>query len=392
MTQNLFKKLNNAKTPQEIIDACDEILEKVPFMLDVKFLKANWLIELKRFDEALEIFNEGLEYGASDVSCDAHNGIAKCYAVQGDLKKALVELKKAHEFDENHIQTLINMGYTYASLNDNVNAIETFEKVLEIDSNNSIATAELKNLKDNPSTKLSKKLHEANLLQENGKFDETIGIYQRLLDKYPNCIPALNNLGQVYDEMGELKKALECYDKVLELNPQSLPALNNKAMLCINLEDWENASDSFSKFIDINPNNEYVLANHAFVLIKLGEYDKAVENCKRSLKINPNNPATYSHMAYAYEELEDWENALECYDKSIEIDYNRPITWNNKGSALKKMGEYEKASECYEKALELDPENAFIWKRAAENYKLMGDLEKSEEYYKKTLELEPNLT
>lgn len=26
---------------------CDEILEKVPFMLDIKFLKANWLIDNK---------------------------------------------------------------------------------------------------------------------------------------------------------------------------------------------------------------------------------------------------------------------------------------------------------------------------------------------------------
>lgn len=391
MTQDLFENLQNAQTPQEIIDACDEILKKVPFMLDIKFLKANWLIELKRFDEALEIFNEGLQYGASDVSCDAHNGIAKCYAAQGNLKKALVELKKANEFDQNDIQTLINMGYTYASLHDNVNAIDAFEKVLKIDSNNQIAITELKNLNENPATKLSKKLDKANKLQENGNFDEAIEIYQKLLDKYPNCIPALNNLGQVYDEMGELKKALECYDKVLELNPQSLPALNNKAMLCINLEDWQSASDSFSKYLEINPDNEYVLANHAFVLIKLEEYKKAVENCKKSLKINPNNPGTYSNMAYAYEELEDWKNSLECYDKSIEINPNRSITWNNKGSALKKMGEYEKAAECYEKSLELDSENVYVWKRAAENYELMGDLEKSKEYYEKALKIDSKI-
>lgn len=30
------------------------------------------------------------------MSCDAHNSIVKCYATQGNLKKALVELKKAH--------------------------------------------------------------------------------------------------------------------------------------------------------------------------------------------------------------------------------------------------------------------------------------------------------
>ena len=391
MTQDLFEKLQNAQSPQEIVDTCDEILEKVPFMLDIKFLKANWLIELKKFDEALEIFNEGLEYGASDVSCDAHNGIAKCYAAQGNLKKALVELKKAHEFEENDIQTLINMGYTYASLNDNINSIDSFEKVLKIDPNNKIAKDEIKNLNDNPFTKLSKKLHEADELQENGKFNDALEIYQKLLDKYPNCIPALNNLGQLYDEMGELDKALECYDRVLELNPQSLPALINKAMLCINLEDWENASDSFSKYLDINPDNEYVLANNALVLIKLGEYENAVENCEKSLKINPNNPETYTNMAYAYEELKDWKNALECYDKSIEIDPNRFITWNNKGSALKTMGEYEKAEECYEKAIEIDPENDYVWKRAAENYELMGNLEKAKEYYEKALELDQNI-
>lgn len=64
---------------------------------------------------------------------------------------------------------------------------------------------------------------------DHGEFHKSRQIGEKLLRKFPNYIPALNNLSQAYVALGEFEKAIQLMQRVLETQPENIHALSNLA-------------------------------------------------------------------------------------------------------------------------------------------------------------------
>lgn len=234
-------------------------------------------------------------------------------------------------------------------------------------------------------------LIKADMLNQQGQYDVALEIYDMLIEKQEDCIPAYNNKAFIYEKMGEYEKALECYEKLLEYRPNVLIPLNNMAHLYIKMEDYENAEETFRKVVEIPYMNEsYIYANFAHVLSQNGKYEEAIENLYLALEIDETS-TIYNNLAYNYELLDDFDKALECYDKGLEINDCDASIYNNKGWVLNKMGKYDESIECYAKAIELMPTESRYYKNMAIVYKDLGDLDKAHEFYDKAFELDSTI-
>lgn len=73
-------------------------------------------------------------------------------------------------------------------------------------------------------------LHEASLaLLDQGKYGQARHKAEELLKRYPNFVPALNNVSQTYFAEGLLDRAISMADRVLALDPDNFHALSNLA-------------------------------------------------------------------------------------------------------------------------------------------------------------------
>lgn len=68
-------------------------------------------------------------------------------------------------------------------------------------------------------------------LKRQKKFDESISLFNTLLERYPNSTRGHFFLGETYREKGDLEKAKECYKRTLEVSPDFQAAKRKLEML-----------------------------------------------------------------------------------------------------------------------------------------------------------------
>jgi len=156
---------------------------------------------------------------------------------------------------------------------------------------------------------------------QEGKTDIAQKLYNQVLKIDPNHSQALNNLGNIFQDLGEHQKAKNCYEKAIEISPDYVDAHYNLGNMFKNLGEHQKAKDCYEKAIEIDPNHVDAHNNLGNIFHKLGENQKAKD----------------------------------CYEKVIEIDPNHVDAHNNLGNIFHKLGENQKAKDCYEKVIEIDP-------------------------------------
>ena len=214
-----------------------------------------------------------------------------------------------------------------------------------------------------------------------GKYEEAIEAFDKVIDMDPSNSYAWNNKGYALNNLGRYEDGLQAFAKALEMDHNNIDAWNNKAWALNNLERYEDALLASEKALEIDPNNFLASGNKIIALLGLsinniesdspdawfskgfelnnmGKYQEAIEAFDRVVDMDPSNTAAWNNKGYALINLGRYEDGLQACEKALEIDPNNVYAWNNKAWALNNLGRYEEALQSSEKALEIDPYNS----------------------------------
>ncbi|MEW5924324.1 MAG: tetratricopeptide repeat protein, partial [Candidatus Zixiibacteriota bacterium] len=123
-------------------------------------------------------------------------------------------------------------------------------------------------------------------LERNGRFDEAVGIMEKIIELMPDHSQALNYLGYMLADKGvRLKYARGLIERALEISPDN------------------------GAFID----------SYGWVLYKMGDYKKALNTLIRAYQLESNDPVVAEHLGDAYAALGDMENAHNYWKKALEL-------------------------------------------------------------------------
>jgi tetratricopeptide (TPR) repeat protein len=165
-------------------------------------------------------------------------------AKKGEYEEALKIYEKIFTLDleekEKQLvfsQIYCNQGYIYLNLNKLKEAIESFQKALELNPDYFEAYFNL-----------------GNAYFQNKKFDLAEKSYQKAL-KLNKKFPLLYfQLGRLYTEWNKKEKAVESYKKLITLQPNNYLAWYNLGLLYRDLGKKEEAAEYLEKAIRLNPN------------------------------------------------------------------------------------------------------------------------------------------
>lgn len=133
--------------------------------------KANSLLRLNNFDEALKYFERYAEVAGEDEFSELNKGI--CLLSTNRPEEALEHLKKAETLSNNESEYLTQiyqeMAFTYSALHNVEKAVESIDKTSELDCNH----ADMEVLK-------------GHILLENGKVEEATNAFKNALQKSDN--------------------------------------------------------------------------------------------------------------------------------------------------------------------------------------------------------------
>jgi len=95
-------------------------------------------------------------------------------------------------------------------------------------------------------------------LISNGRYEESIKYYDRILEINPEDQKALLNKGSVLIELDKFIEAIKYYDRILEINPNNVKALASKGIALSHLQLYDEALIVLDKALSLEPNNKLI--------------------------------------------------------------------------------------------------------------------------------------
>lgn len=209
-------------------------------------------------------------------------------------------------------------------------------------------------------SKIAKKLHKAIELKLDGENDQSVIIFEKLLESRPYLPSVLKPLSELYVAQMQYQKAVEMYERILAV------------------EDEEDLDGFF-----------YV--NYANSLKFSGKYAIADENFIKAIELIPNNPSILVEYAQYKFDLELFEEAIDLYEKALLLDKNHVIALIGKAIVLSKINEVVEAEILMRKALVLYPNNPYALEGLIRIYIFAKKYEEAEELLIKSINIYPEM-
>uniref|UniRef100_A0AAV1UDG4 Hsp70-Hsp90 organising protein n=1 Tax=Peronospora matthiolae TaxID=2874970 RepID=A0AAV1UDG4_9STRA len=191
-------------------------------------------------------------------------------------------------------------------------------------------------------------------------------------------------------------------------------------------KQFSDAIACYEEAIEKDANNMSYYSNLAAVKLEMGQYDACIEDCKKAIEVGRANRADYALIAKAYvrvgnahlkkgetEEnltaaIGSYENAqMENRSKVVErtikalqmklrkarelayIDLDKALEAKNEGNEFFKNGDFPKAVERYTEAIKRDPSCAVYYANRAAAYTKLTSFNEAKKDCEKAIELDP---
>lgn len=126
-------------------------------------------------------------------------------------------------------------------------------------------------------------------LMQQGKFQDALQYFSKILNIDPNDPIALGNKGAALTQLNRHEEALVFYNKALQIDPTNTNVLNNMAASLFQLGRIDESLQTLDKILEIEPNNVNVLILKGKVLSESKKYNDAFSVFRKVLEIDPTN-------------------------------------------------------------------------------------------------------
>ena len=166
---------------------------------------------------------------------------------------------------------------------------------------------------------------------------------------------ATYQLANAYQAQGRLDEAIACYAKVIKMAPDAMACHFNMGNALLRRGRLAEAVACYRAAIRLSPDMPEAFCNMATALKELGEIEAAVDAYKKAISLRPGYADAFHNLGYAYHQTGRLTEAIRCYQKAVALDSNRVEAYNNLALALKEKGEIPDSIRYCRKALEMRP-------------------------------------
>ena len=127
----------------------------------------------------------------------------------------------------------------------------------------------------------------AAVLNQTGRFTESLIAAQQAVKLAPQDATAHNNLGNTLKELRRFEEAKVSYRQAITLNPELAEAYNNLGITLKELGRSEDSEASYRQAIELKPDFADAHHNLGVTLKALGRLDESMDHLKQAIDLNP---------------------------------------------------------------------------------------------------------
>ena len=222
-----------------------------------------------------------------------------------------------------------------------------YEQMAKFDSSEFVLLDGLQKLPDN--LELRKRL--AYSYKKQGKGDQEIIEYERLVEMAPTDVTIMNELSKLYKETDRYDDQIYVLEKILGLDESNEIAQSELAMAFES--SGRDPLDVYRKRYEDNTSNLSYGVDYAERLIQVDQYDEAIPVLEELIRQDPSSKLAYRKLAEANKAVDNLEKAAKAYEELFKIDprdgriaisisdvylenddYRQALKWADKASSM----------------------------------------------------------
>ena len=227
------------------------------------------------------------------------------------------------------------------------------------------------------------------LYQKTGRDDDAMSIYQQMLDIDSKNLEAMNNLGSIYRKMKRYRDSVSILEQGIIVDEHNIQLFYNLGFTYKEMEKYPGAIHCFEMVIAHNKDD--VLAyNHLGSIYSLqGDYSKAIETLNRGVKVDPNHPVLHLNLAHAYEKVGNIDAATLEYEAALRSKPGWFEAIDGYADLLLSRDNASHAQDLVGQALSLHPDSAGMHTKMGHVYSKLDSFSEAQAQYNEALSLEP---
>src|ERR687894_3245434 len=304
---------------------------------------------------------------------EAYVELGRYYGAMGEPALAKATFERWTGRHPEDADMLINAGLTAFDAADYAQALEFFEKAIEVASGEE--------------QKSGAQTFRANTLDMLGRYEEAVEAYEEVIAETPEWWEAHANLGicharnsrperseaafrrglencpgspEIRDELAahllaerkDLREALRLSEEAVALGRDEIRHLHTLGEIKLSLGDESGAAEAYQAMLALDPENPEAHLELGLLHEVRGEVREAEEHFVESLAIDQANPRTLYSYASLYYAADDLETAEELLVRAVAADARYSPALSALASVRARRGDYGDALDYIEKAVD----------------------------------------
>ncbi len=290
----------------------------------------------------------------------------------GDFKKAIESYNKVLEQDSNNIAAYQGLGINYLLSGKYKESATALEKALALDANNTTTLTFL-----------------ARLNEAQNKFDEAAKYYEKVAKVAPSSAEGHLGLGRLYNKSGQYTKAAETLEKAKTLHPKSRPISEELAFAYANASQYSKALTVEEELYKQYPSDKDIIIRIALLHEAMKSPKKAIPWYERAKKIDPADDRLMVRLAQLYSETQQIDAATTTLKQATQLQEGNISNYIALGRLYGWNAKLDEGIEILKKGEKMAPDNKLILTDLGYMLLYSGKWDEAEKRFNKVLKIEP---
>lgn len=296
-----YYEMRNLPEREEAV--IDFALTQNPFSSEFLVRKAEFLLNRKRYTEALETLDKAQLFDSREVDI---------YLLRSDI---FVEQNRTEEAEQELMEALSiaddsDKDAVYAELSDIYEIQEQFNKAFD-------ALAMALKFNANSEDALQKLAH---IVDMTDRYEESVAIHNKIIEQDPYSWMAWFNLGRSYVGLGFYEKALECFEYVMAIEENFDLVYRDAADIYYRMDDFEKAISMFETAHEKSIGYEDYSFRIGLCFERMNNYKSARFHYRKAARQDPYMHDAFFRIGETYRMESRLDPALVNYKKALNLD------------------------------------------------------------------------
>ncbi len=342
--ERLIDHFDEKEQLNEALEVADYGVSQYPYSAMLMLKKADLLIALRHYKEALFILDQAELIDSKDTNLyilktDAYLAL--------DMHQKAAEVLEAaiYDFDGDEKQDLLfELADVYDDYENFDKVFDCLKMILELDPNSEEALYKICFWTD-----------------YTGRNEEGIKLHQKIIDESPFNELAWFNLAAAYQGIKLYEKAIDAYEYAIAIDEKFDFALRNMGDAYIRLRKYKEAIEVLEKVLELARPEDVIYEAIGHCYDKMGNYAQARFNYRKASHLNNEDTQLHYKIACTYMNESNWASAI----KNLEIamrTYRMQAEYNlAMGQCYMELNKLDDAITYFGNVVRVRPKNVNGW-------------------------------